>query len=81
EPEEISLNLSKPAEGVDQSAYMLHEDQKIPMIEHILATQEVESMIIFASSKLNVDRITRSLNKLKYPVKAIHSDKDQEERQ
>ncbi|MEL6591855.1 MAG: C-terminal helicase domain-containing protein, partial [Bacteroidota bacterium] len=63
------------------SAYMLHEDQKIPMIEHILATQEVESMIIFASSKLNVDRITRSLKKLKYPVKAIHSDKDQEERQ
>lgn len=81
EPEEISLSLSKPAEGVTQSAYMLHEDQKIPMIEHILATQKVESMIIFASSKLNVDRIAKSLKKLKYPVEAIHSDKAQEERQ
>ncbi len=81
EPDEISLSLSKPAAGVTQSAYMLHEDQKIPMIEHLLATEEVESMIIFASSKLSVDRITRSLRKLKYPVEAIHSDKDQEDRQ
>ncbi|MEL7534433.1 MAG: DEAD/DEAH box helicase [Bacteroidota bacterium] len=81
EPDEISLSLSKPAAGVSQSAYMLHEDQKIPMIEHLLATEEVESMIIFASSKLSVDRITKSLKKLKYPVAAIHSDKDQEERQ
>ena len=81
EPEEISLNLAKPAEGVTQSAYMLHDEQKIPMIEHILKTQEVESMIIFASSKLSVDNITRSLKRLKYQVESIHSDKDQEDRQ
>ena len=81
EPEEISLNLAKPAEGVTQTAYMLHDDQKIPMIEHILKTQEVESMIIFASSKMSVDNIARSLKRLKYQVEAIHSDKDQEDRQ
>jgi ATP-dependent RNA helicase RhlE len=81
DPAEISLNLSKPAAGVKQSAYMLHEDQKIPMLQHLIKEKEVESMIIFSSSKISVDRITRSLQKLKYPVKAIHSDKEQEVRQ
>lgn len=81
DPAEISLSLSKPAEGVKQSAYMLHEDQKIPLLEQLLKGQEVESMIIFSSSKISVDRITKSLQRLKYAVKAIHSDKDQEERQ
>lgn len=81
EPDEISLSLSKPAAGVKQTSYMLHEDQKIPMLEHLLNGQEVESMIIFSSSKMSVDRITKRLQNLKFAVKAIHSDKDQEERQ
>ncbi|MEO0470749.1 MAG: DEAD/DEAH box helicase [Bacteroidota bacterium] len=81
DPEEISLNLSKPAEGVTQLAFMLHEDQKIPMLEHLIKTRDVDNMIIFASSKISVDRIASRLQKLNYGVKAIHSDKSQEERQ
>ncbi|MEM6800806.1 MAG: DEAD/DEAH box helicase [Bacteroidota bacterium] len=80
EPEEISLNLAKPAEGINQMAFMVYDEQKIPLLEHILKTREVDSMIIFASSKASVDAIARKLKKLKYPVEAIHSDKDQVER-
>lgn len=81
DPSEINLNLAKPAEGINQMAFSVYDSQKIPLIEHLLATREVESMIIFASSKLNVDRITAQLKKLKYNVEAMHSDKEQEERQ
>lgn len=80
-PKEVSLAISKPAAGIKQMAYMAYDEQKIPLIEHILREREVESMIIFASSKISVDRITRQLKKLNYPVESLHSDKSQEERQ
>ncbi|MEL6253081.1 MAG: DEAD/DEAH box helicase [Bacteroidota bacterium] len=80
EPEEISLNLAKPAEGINQMAFMVYDEQKIPLLEHLLKTREVDSMIIFASSKVSVDTITRKLKRLNYEVEAIHSDKDQSER-
>ncbi|MDW3645762.1 MAG: DEAD/DEAH box helicase [Bacteroidia bacterium] len=80
EPEEISLNLAKPAEGINQMAFMVYDEQKIPLLEHLLKTREVDSMIIFASSKMSVDNISRKLKRLKYEVEAIHSDKDQSER-
>jgi len=80
EPEEISLNLAKPAEGINQMAFMVYDEQKIPLLEHLLKTRDVDSMIIFASSKVSVDNINRKLKRLKYEVEAIHSDKDQSER-
>jgi superfamily II DNA/RNA helicase len=81
DPAEVSLNLAKPAEGIDQTAFMVHPDQKIPLLEHLIRERDVESMIIFASSKASVDKIHRNLHKLKYKIEAIHSDKEQEERQ
>jgi superfamily II DNA/RNA helicase len=81
DPTEINFNLSKPAEGVDQRVFFTYDEQKIPLLQHIVENEEVESMIIFASSKASVDEIHRRLDKLGYDVKAMHSDKTQEERQ
>ncbi len=81
DPESISLSISKPAAGIKQQAFTVYDEQKIPLIEHLLKEREVDSMIIFASSKISVDRITRQLKKLNYPVESLHSDKSQEERQ
>ncbi|MDX1905700.1 MAG: DEAD/DEAH box helicase [Bacteroidia bacterium] len=80
EPVEINLNLAKPAAGIEQSVYFVHDEQKIPVLEHLLRERKVESMIIFASSKASVDRIHRKLERLNYGVRAMHSDKSQEER-
>ncbi len=81
EPIEINFNLSKPAAGVAQRVFFAYDDQKIPLLQHIVETEEVESMLIFASSKVSVDEIHRKLDKLGYDVRAMHSDKTQEERQ
>ncbi len=80
EPEEINLNISKPAAGINQMAFSVYDEQKIPLLEHLIKTREVESMIIFASKKTNVDKIAKKLDSLGYGVRAIHSDKEQEER-
>ncbi|MDX2250079.1 MAG: DEAD/DEAH box helicase [Bacteroidia bacterium] len=81
EPVEINLNISKPAENINQMAFMVFDEQKIPLLEHLIREREIESMIIFASSKLSVDEITRKLLRLNYKVKAMHSDKEQSERE
>ncbi|MEZ4829397.1 MAG: DEAD/DEAH box helicase [Bacteroidia bacterium] len=81
DPVEINLNISKPAEKINQMAFMVYDEQKIPLLEHLIREREIDSMIIFASSKLSVDEITRKLSRLNYNVKAIHSDKEQSERE
>lgn len=80
DPTEVNLKISKPAAGIKQQAFSAYDDQKIPLLEHLLKTREVDSMIIFASSKSSVDKIHQKLKKLNYPVEAIHSDKSQDER-
>ncbi len=80
EPVEINFNLAKPAAGISQQAYCVYEDQKIPLLQHLIKTREIDSMIIFSSSKLKVDEIHRKLTKLGVEVRAMHSDKEQAER-
>ena len=81
DPEEVMLNLSTPAEGIDQTAYSVYDEQKIPLLESLLHEKEVESMIIFASRKASVDNINRTLRKRKFKVDYIHSDKEQVDRE
>ena len=81
EPEHINIALSKPAEGVIQACYYVKEEQKIPLVEHLLKGEILKSILIFASTKRNVKLLAADLDKLNYSVKAIHSDLEQSERE
>ncbi|WP_170061867.1 DEAD/DEAH box helicase [Hymenobacter chitinivorans] len=81
EPEEIRLAVSKPAAGIDQQFYMAFDRQKIHLLEHLLKTQEVQSMVLFTSQKAAVAGIVRAINKLGYVAQGISSDRTQEERE
>ena len=80
-PEEISIAISKPAEGVFQAAFMTYNEQKTPLLSHLLTSKKIDSTIIFSSTKDNVKRLYKELKKLKLNVGAIHSDLEQSERQ
>ena len=80
DPNEINLAIAKPAAGINQMAFMVYDEFKIPLLEHYLKNQEVKNMIVFASRKTQVDQITRKLDRMKFSVVAMHSDKTQEER-
>ncbi len=80
-PIEINIAISKPAEGILQQAYVVHNEQKEKLIEHLLKDAKYNSVLIFASTKENVKRLDRSLQKIGMKVKAIHSDLDQVERE
>lgn len=82
DPKEISLNISKPAEGVTQHAYVCFDEQKNALLNHILKDKEhYDSVIIFTSSKMNVNTIVRALNKQGFKAQGISSNLDQEERE
>ena len=82
EPLEVSVAVSKPAEGVLQEVYMAHEEQKIPLVKHLLSDKlEFSSIIVFCSTKKKVSQLTRKLQKNKLNAQAISSDFEQKERE
>lgn len=79
-PEEIKLAVSKPAEKIIQAAYICYETQKLGIVESLFKEQSPERVIIFASSKLKVKEVTKSLKRLKLNVGEMHSDLEQSQR-
>lgn len=80
-PEEVKLATSKPAEGIDQQFYLANDMQKVPLLAHLLKDTNVESVIIFSSQKMMIDKIIRALTKLKWDARGISSDSTQQERE
>lgn len=76
-PEEVKLAVSKPAEKIIQAAYVCYETQKLGIVESLFKEQAPERVIIFASSKLKVKEVTKSLKRLKLNVGEMHSDLEQ----
>ena len=80
-PEEINIAISKPPEKIVQEAFIVTEEQKIPLIKHILGQKEFGSIIVFCSRKQNVKQLCHELQKARFSVEQIHSDLEQDKRE
>ncbi|MFV0607199.1 MAG: DEAD/DEAH box helicase [Niabella sp.] len=80
-PVEINIEMSKPPEKIVQAAFMVYDEQKIPLIQHILKGENYKSVLIFCSSKLSVKQLAKDLRKNGIQAGEIHSDLDQEQRE
>jgi ATP-dependent RNA helicase RhlE len=80
-PEEVSVAISKPAEGILQQAYVVHDHQKISLLKRLLNKDEHKSVLIFSNSKENVKKLGQDLSRAGLNVKAFHSDLEQVERE
>ena len=81
EPEQISLAISKPAEGIAQQVYLIGDEQKIPLLTSILKTDEFKSIIVFASTKEKVKNLGKVFRNIGLKAEAFHSDLGQKERE
>jgi ATP-dependent RNA helicase RhlE len=81
QPEEINIAISKPPEKIVQEAFVVFEEQKIPLIKQLLSRKEFGSIIIFCSRKQNVKQLTHDLKRARFSVEEIHSDLEQEKRE
>ncbi len=80
-PVELSIAMSKPPEKIVQRAYMVFDEQKIPLIQFLLSEKQYKSVLIFCSSKQHVKNLTKDLRKIGIKAGEIHSDLDQERRE
>lgn len=82
DPSEVTLSISKPAAGVAQNVYLTFDNQKIPVVKHILdERKEYESILIFTSAKIKVTEIVNDLKRNGYKAKGISSNLEQDQRE
>ena len=80
-PTEVHLSTSKPAEKIDQSAFICYETQKLALIQQIFATNQLHRVIVFSSSKQKVKEMYHTFRRMHIKVAAMHSDLEQSQRE
>ncbi len=79
-PVEVKIAVSKPAEKIQQSAYVCYDPQKLGIIRHLFKAGELHRVIIFSGKKDKVKDITRELQHMHINCAPMHSDLSQAER-
>ena len=80
-PKEVNIAISKPAEGILQKVFFVHDSQKGPLLKKILKEDDHKSIIVFSNSKENVKKLGYELQRAGLSVQAFHSDLEQSERE
>lgn len=79
-PQTAEIERAKPSTKVEQRAYFLKSNQKIPLVKGIFDQLEWDSCIIFTSTKKGTDELQRLLKKEGLKAASIHGDRSQDER-
>ena len=81
DPAEINIAIARPAEGIDQRAYLVFENQKEALLSRILSEKDYQSVLIFCSTKEKVKKLEFDLKRIGIRTKAFHSGLEQHERE
>jgi len=79
-PITVKLAVSKPADKIQQSAYVCHETQKLDILKHLFKGKRLNRVIIFSSSKQKVKDIARDMKRIGINCDEMHSDLSQQQR-
>jgi len=77
----VSIALSKPAEGIEQAAYVVFDEDKARLADSLLAAGEYKSVIVFASTKQAVRKVYETLKRRNFLTGIISSDLEQAQRE
>ncbi|MCM1521647.1 MAG: DEAD/DEAH box helicase [Muribaculaceae bacterium] len=81
DPAEVKIAVSRPTEKIAQSACVVYENQKTPVLRHLFKTISSQRVIVFASSKLKVKDLAKQLRQSGWKVGEMHSDLEQDRRE
>ena len=79
-PVQVKIAVSKPAEKIQQSAYVCYQPQKNAILKSIFKAGNLKRVIIFSGKKQRVKDIYHALRQMKVVCGAMHSDLTQAER-
>ncbi len=80
-PSFVNVAISKPAEGIEQSAYVCYEPQKLGLIKYLVKEKSQDKTIIFSSKKQKVKDIYHTLMRQGVKCGCMHADLEQNERE
>jgi ATP-dependent RNA helicase RhlE len=81
DPFELNIAISKPPEKILQEAFVVYDNQKIPLVKMILKSKDFGSIIVFCSKKHNVKQLSSELKRAGLSIEEIHSDLEQQKRE
>jgi ATP-dependent RNA helicase RhlE len=70
-------NEGKELDQIKQLAYLVDEDDKGPLLRHLIKTKKLKQVLVFASSLYKADNIADKLRKNGIDAQAIHRKKSQ----
>jgi len=79
-PVEVKIAVSRPAEKIKQNCYICYEKQKLALIRNLFHETKPKRVLVFASKKIKVREVARSLKQMGMNVGEMHSDLDQNQR-
>jgi ATP-dependent RNA helicase RhlE len=79
--EQVNISISKPPEKINQQAFVVFEEQKIPLIKDFLKQTNYKCVVVFCSKKDNVKKLAYELKKARLNAEEIHSDLEQLQRE
>jgi len=80
-PLEVNIAVSRPADKVLQMAFIVYDAQKLPLAEYILTKKNLQSVLVFCSTKSSVKNLARDLKRSSMVVEGISSDLEQSVRE
>lgn len=80
-PAEINIAISKPPAKVVQKAFVVYENQKLPLIKQLLKQTPYKNALVFCSKKQTVKQLRRELKQTGFNIEEIHSDLEQAQRE
>lgn len=81
DPEMVKIAVSKPAENVTQSAFIVSEGHKLALITELLGDKKGQRIIVFGSTKRSVSALYQKLRAKGLSVGMVSSDIEQEMRE
>jgi ATP-dependent RNA helicase RhlE len=81
-PKMIQIGQQRnPIETITQHIYPVRKDQKMDLLQHMLAKEQMDCVLVFSRTKHGADKISHRLERAGIRSVAIHSNRSQSQRQ
>ena len=76
----VEVETAATPDAIEQAFYPVLEHRKMDVLEHLLAGEDLDSVLVFARTKRRADRVVHKLKRSGVDAAVIHGDRTQEQR-
>ncbi|HYC87564.1 MAG TPA: DEAD/DEAH box helicase, partial [Chryseosolibacter sp.] len=80
-PVKLAIKSAQSKPRISESVYFVPRESKKALLKHVIAEQEMQTVIVFTRTKHGADKVAKDLNRSGISAEAIHGNKSQNARQ